>query len=348
MTSTILVAALLFGLLAASILLWVLFLRLGLHWANIRDVTARRLLWATVLVFVLQVAITAVSYLVLPSDPMLALALAIGELAVSVLMPSVVVACVFKASFFRALLAWLPTLLAAFVMVPFIILVFNPYLAETFVTPTNSMAPTLLGDHWTGTCAECGSPAYCSPETRPNRSPYSRPDSFPDPPLMICRDNFHISQPADYGDQVFGRDRFVVVKFFRPRRWDLVMFRYPEEPSILYVKRLVGLPGERITIKDGRVWADGEMLTPPDSLRGINYASEMAHWPMKLWGSPEHPAKLRDDEYFVLGDFSPRARDSRMWENGAPGHNPFAVPKSHLCGVVTHIFWPPQRWRTFR
>jgi len=165
---------------------------------------------------------------------------------------------------------------------------------------------------------------------------------------MICRDNFHVSQPTDYGDQVFGRDRFVVVKFFRPRRWDLVVFRFPEDPSILYVKRLVGLPGEEITIKDGRVWADGEMLTPPDSLRGINYLSEIPHAHMELWGSPDHPAQLGDDEYFVLGDFPPRTKDSRLWDRGAPGHNPFAVPESYMCGVVTHIYWPPERWRTFR
>ena len=54
---------------------------------------------------------------------------------------------------------------------------------------------------------------------------------------------------------------------------------------------------------------------------------------------------LADDEYFVLGDFTWRSVDSRFWEEGAVGHNPYAVPESHLHGVVTHIIWPPSRWR---
>ena len=165
---------------------------------------------------------------------------------------------------------------------------------------------------------------------------------------MICSDNFHVTQPTDRGDKVFSADRFLVAKFLRPQRWDLVMFRYPEDPSVLYVKRLVGLPGEEITIKDGQIWANGEMLTPPDSIRGIKYISEVTDRYRELWGSPDHPAKLADDEYFVLGDFSRESKDSRWWKRGAPGHNPFAVPESHLSGVVTHIYWPPSRWRTFR
>ena len=60
------------------------------------------------------------------------------------------------------------------------------------------------------------------------------------------------------------------------------------------------------------------------------------------------PAKLGDDEYFVLGDFSPQAKDSRLWREGAPGHTPYAVPASHIRGVVTHIYWPPKRWRILR
>jgi signal peptidase I len=165
---------------------------------------------------------------------------------------------------------------------------------------------------------------------------------------MICRDNFHVTQPTDRGDKAFSSDHFLVAKFLRPQRWDIVAFRNPEEPTVLYVMRLVGLPGEEITIKDGQIWADGEMLTPPDSIRGIKYLSEIGDGYGELWGSPDHPAKLSEDEYFVLGDFSRASYDSRLWKRGAPGHNPFAVPESHLYGIVTHTYWPPGRWRTFR
>jgi hypothetical protein len=65
-------------------------------------------------------------------------------------------------------------------------------------------------------------------------------------------------------------------------------------------------------------------------------------------GTKDRPAVLADDEYFVLGDFSAQSSDSRWWYEGAPGHNPYAVPRSHVRGVVTHIYWPPQRWRVLR
>ena len=112
--------------------------------------------------------------------------------------------------------------------------------------------------------------------------------------------------------------------------------------------RLVGLPGEKIHIEGRAVWANGRKLTPPDALRGIEYVSQSPGWHSELWGSVDRPAMLGQDEYFVLGDFSAQSADSRLWEQGASGHNPFAVPESHLRGIVTHIYWPPQRCRILR
>ncbi len=66
------------------------------------------------------------------------------------------------------------------------------------------------------------------------------------------------------------------------------------------------------------------------------------------WGSPTRPAQLADDEYYVLGDFSVASADSRLWHSGAPNHHPYAVPAANLVGVVTHIYWPVSRWRSFR
>jgi signal peptidase I len=330
--STIVVTSLFLGLLVASTLLWALFLCVGLRWAKVQNATKSRVVFTTILVIVLQIVLTIVSYLVSPNDPAPALIFGIAELVAAVLIPCFVIMQVFKASFLRAVQAWFPTLLAPIIMIAVVFLVFRPFLIEAFVTPTNAMAPTLLGKHCQGTCVECGNPAFCSPRSQ----------------LMICRDNFHMTQRTVRGDKVFGADRFLVAKFLKPQRWDIVAFRSPADPSVLYVKRLVGLPGEEIMIKDGQIWANGEMLKPPDSIRGIKYLSEITDRYGELWGSADHPAKLTEDEYFVLGDFSRQSEDSRTWKRGAPGHNPFAVPESHLYGVVTHIYWPPNRWRTFR
>ena len=104
-------------------------------------------------------------------------------------------------------------------------------------------------------------------------------------------------------------------------------------------------------IRDGAVWADGQRSEPPESLRGIEYFADAEGTPlppdMKMWGHESRPALLGDDECFVLGDFPARSKDSRLYE-GAPGHPPYAVPEDYIEGVVTHIYWPPSRWRTFR
>jgi signal peptidase I len=175
------------------------------------------------------------------------------------------------------------------------------------------------------------------------RHPYQ-----PDGETTICRDNFHTATSQRMGGHVFGPDRFIVCKFPSPRRWDLLVFRFPEDPTIVYVKRLVGLPGETVYIKDGKVWVNGNELTPPAQLRELKYSASPAYPEGAMSGTQTNPARLGRDEFFVLGDFSASSKDSRYWDRGAPGHPPYAVPKSHIVGVVTHIFWPPSRMRILR
>lgn len=339
MLSTIVVVALFLGLIILSLVLWVAFLRLGLRWAKVADVTPRRIAVATGIVLAIQLVLTVIFRLLSPTSVTQAIFLILLELTNAVVVPCLIIMCVFRTSLFRSLQAWLPTLLTSVAMILVVFLVSRPFLYEAFVSPTNAMAPTLLGNHRRGVCPECGWPSFCSP--------VDARVAPPEPPLMIC-ENFHISESSLVDDQVFSADRFLVAKFLAPQRWDIVVFRYPEDPSTLYGMRLVGLPGETIQIKGGAVWANGKKLTPPDSLRGIEYLSELPDPYTNLWGSNHRPALLGDDEYFVLGDFSAQSKDSRLWEQGGTGHSPFAVPASHLYGVVTHIYWPPQRWRILR
>jgi hypothetical protein len=101
-------------------------------------------------------------------------------------------------------------------------------------------------------------------------------------------------------------------------------------------------------IKEGGVWADDKRLIPPSELRNIIYLDkDEASDFFDFYGTADNPADLADDEYFVLGDFSASSADSRYWTNGAPGHAPYAVPRSHIVGVVAHIYWPVERWRAF-
>jgi hypothetical protein len=54
---------------------------------------------------------------------------------------------------------------------------------------------------------------------------------------------------------------------------------------------------------------------------------------------------LGADEYYVLGDNSLLARDSRYWNIAAPGHQPGALPRANILGRATWVYWPPKHWR---
>jgi len=127
-----------------------------------------------------------------------------------------------------------------------------------------------------------------------------------------------------------------------------MVFRYPADPTEIYVKRLVGLPGEKLAIRDGAIWINDERIEPPASVAGIHYSPTVEWNGQPLSGPGSQPVELGPDEYFVLGDFVDQSSDSRFWDQGAPGYPPYAVPESHIVGVVVNIYWPVHRWTSFR
>ena len=338
--TTLIFAITFVGLLVLRLSLWALFLRMGLRWAKAVDANRWRIAIATVTVPVVQFAMNVLFNCVSPSSDVQFIALVIAEIAAAVIVPCAIICALFELRFLRAVQACSPTLLATLTMLALMYFIVRPLVYEAFTMPTNAMAPTLIGTYWKGTCPECGAPNYCTPRDEA----YVEMES----PLMIC-DNFHVSTAHEIDRKVHSGDRFMSAKFLAARRWDLVVFQYPAEPKTMYSKRLVGLPGEKIHIKDGSLWVNGERQTPPETLQGLAYVSELpGGFGGKLWGSEDRVAELGDDEYFMLGDFSAQSMDSRLWTKGAPGYHPYAVPKSYLRGVVTHTVWPPSRWRVHR
>lgn len=276
----------------------------------------------------------------MPSSNFQSNILGFAEFAIRISVIGVMTSYVFKIQWIRAVQAWLPTLFAIPIIFALNYFVINPNFYEKFRIPLNGMAPTLLADHWKGICSDCGNPNYCSPQ-----DPLSILDEFP---LMIC-DNFHVTRPSFVDSKVHVGDSFLVSKYLTPKRWDLIIFQYPKDPTKLFVKRLVGLPGETIQIKDGSLWINGELQTPPDSIKGIKYYYNFKNLSdSEFLGSEQYPAKLGINEYFVLGDFSYFSFDSRLWNQGASGQNSFAVPQSYVKGIVTHTTWPPYRLRIHR
>ena len=341
------------GVFLLQLLTWVLLFRTGLRWAKIQGVTMRRIVCTLGLIFIFNALLMLLFALARPDDtpehPWLdlimrrpisakALLFTFSTYVATFIMAVLLIASSFKVSLLRALKTWTPRLINTPAWALFALLIVRPFLFEAFFLSTNSMAPTLLGRHWVGTCAECDSPAYCSPPFRTN------PLELEQSAEMICRDNFHVSLISPDSDRVFNGDCVLVAKFLKPKRWDLVVFRDPpslqseaQDASTNFVMRLVGLPGEEVTIKEGQVWINGQVLTPPAAIRGIKYGTVS-----------DSPAKLADDEYYVLGDFSLMSNDSRVWPMHDNRDRSFAVPGPDLQGVVTHIYWPRSRWRAFK
>ena len=130
--------------------------------------------------------------------------------------------------------------------------------AQAFVIPTGSMAPTLMGRHKELSCPQCGF-VYSVNASHEVEGP-----SFPRPVYSGICVNCRYQKRGLTDAPSFKGDRILVMMFpydlpflpgsSPPERWDVVVFRYPEEPEISYIKRLVGLPGETIRITHGDIY----------------------------------------------------------------------------------------------
>lgn len=138
------------------------------------------------------------------------------------------------------------------------------------------------------------------------------------------------------------------------RRYSLIVFEDPEfGPGTRIVSRIVGLPGETVEIVDGQLQIDRQSISPPPGVTGYTSMLYSGMDDRALHGKPGagcegNPIHLRPDEYYVLGDNTTRAKDSRLWVTVAEGHQLGALPRDRIIGRVTAIYWPPQRWRRFQ
>lgn len=110
----------------------------------------------------------------------------------------------------------------------------------------------------------------------------------------------HSMEPTLYGGDVVLIDR-ISYRLRRPGRLELVVFQKRDDKDRQYLKRIIGLPGETVQIKDGRIYIDGRYLALPESLSGVNLA-----------GLAEEPVLLGEGEYFLLGDNRDSSEDSRF------------------------------------
>jgi signal peptidase I len=105
-------------------------------------------------------------------------------------------------------------------------------------------------------------------------------------------------------------------------RGDLVVFHFPKDPSQSYIKRVIGLPGDEVEIRDGFVFLNGARIDEP-------YVPDDYRDHISLPRS-----RVPADSYFVLGDHRNSSNDSRMW-----GY----VDRPQIYGKAVFIYWPPSK-----
>lgn len=125
---------------------------------------------------------------------------------------------------------------------------------------------------------------------------------------------------------LYDGDNLIVDKisyrFREPKRFEIIVFPYQHKENIYYIKRIIGLPGETVQVKDGYVYIDGELLEE-------DYGNEL----MEVPGIAEEPITLGEDEYFVLGDNRNHSSDSRDPSVGV-------LHREDLLGRAWIRIWP--------
>ena len=121
-------------------------------------------------------------------------------------------------------------------------------------------------------------------------------------------------------------DEFVIVDkvtylFHAPERGDIIVFHYPLDTSRDFIKRVIGVPGDRVSTTSTSVIVDGQTLHEPYIRVPFNFESN-------TW-------KLGPHQFFVMGDNRDNSLDSRSWG---------LLDKSYIVGKVEAVYWPMTNW----
>jgi signal peptidase I len=119
----------------------------------------------------------------------------------------------------------------------------------------------------------------------------------------------------------------IIYKFSAPQRGDVIVFKYPQDTKRVFVKRLIAVGGDTVTIKEGKVFVN-------DKIFGNSSADNIKYQNQGNYGQAGMKLRVPQGEYFVLGDNTAQSMDSRYWG---------FVPASHVQGKAVKIYYPLER-----
>lgn len=174
--------------------------------------------------------------------------------------------------------------------------------------------------------------------------PFRIPSASMMPTLLIG--DFILVNKYDYGIRLPITDT-KIISYKEPHRGDVIVFRYPEDPSIPYIKRVIGVPGDHIEYRDKTVYINGKPMKQESLGTYYTQGTGLNSWKKENLGSVQHEIlvnpyrNLHNDEvvtvpkgnYFVMGDNRDNSRDSRYWG---------FVPEKNLVGRAFFIW---MNWR---
>lgn len=134
----------------------------------------------------------------------------------------------------------------------------------------------------------------------------------------------------------------VVYHLRAPHRGDVLVFHYPLDPSLYFIKRVVGVPGDTLQVRDGRLYMNGEPEVEPyvhhtaGATDPTLAAAPVPGTTMQQPWSLAQPFTVPPGQYFVMGDNRTDSDDSRDWGT---------VPQADIVGEGFFLYWPPDHWR---
>ena len=134
----------------------------------------------------------------------------------------------------------------------------------------------------------------------------------------------------------------VVYHLRDPHRGDVIVFHYPQDPEVVFIKRVVGVPGDRLEVRDGHLYVNGRRAPEPyvhrtagrsdPTIAQATVAGSTMHDPWSL----AEPYRVPAGKYFVMGDNRTDSDDSRDWGT---------VPRTAIVGEGLATYWPLSRLR---